>query len=184
MRSNVLGPTQWALALSMLFIGMCLSLSAAAEEVVAPQPEASRAKPMAEDPVLEARVLEVAHELRCLVCQNETIAASQSDLAQDLRKQVRIKLQQGQTQQEIIDFMVARYGDFVRYRPELKGTTLLLWLGPFVFLLTALFGLVYVIRQRRQTQPAPLSEAELSRARALLGADAPRDQPTSPPISS
>lgn len=184
MRSNVLSPARRVLALILWCVGAWFSVVAVAEEIAAPAPKTTRATPVAEDPALEARVLEVAQELRCLVCQNETIAGSQADLAQDLRKQIRIKLQQGQTQQEIIDFMVARYGDFVRYRPEFKMTTILLWLGPFVFLLTALAGLAYVIRQRRQTQPAPLSEAELSRARALLAAETPSDHPTLPPISS
>lgn len=148
---------------------------------------AATAAPLVADPALEARVMAVAQELRCLVCQNETIAASQADLAQDLRAQIRLKLQQGQSQQEIMDFMVARYGDFVRYRPAFKGTTLLLWLGPFAFLLTAAVGLAWVIHRRRQ-QPAPaLSEAERERACALLEmptADGPASPPPPPSSSS
>jgi cytochrome c-type biogenesis protein CcmH len=110
------------------------------------------------------------------VCQNETIAASHAELAQDLRKQIRIKLQQGQSPNEIMDFMVARYGDFVRYRPALKGTTLLLWIGPFVLLLTALAGLAYVIQQRRNTPQTPLSDDQRARAKTLL---TPPHPPTS-----
>ncbi len=138
---------------------------------------ASQATPLASDPALEARVMEVAHELRCLVCQNETIAGSQAELAQDLRKQIRLKLQQGQTPAEIIDFMVARYGEFVRYRPALKGTTLMLWAGPFVLLLAALAGLAFVIQRRRQVPAVALSDAQRAQAKALL-------TPPSPPTSS
>ncbi|NDE41557.1 MAG: cytochrome c-type biogenesis protein CcmH, partial [Betaproteobacteria bacterium] len=98
---------------------------------------AGEAKPMASDPALEARVMVIAEELRCLVCQNETIAASHADLAVDLRGQIRQKLSQGQSSQQILDFMVARYGDFVLYRPPLKASTVLLWVGPFALLLLA-----------------------------------------------
>lgn len=143
--------------------------------------ESSRATPLVADPALEVRVMEIAQELRCLVCQNETIAASQADLAQDLRKQIRIKLQQGQNPREILDFMVARYGEFVLYRPALKGKTLLLWLGPFIFLLAAFLSLIHVIRKRRMATPPALSHDQRARARALLtsgtGAPAPSPQP-------
>ena len=124
---------------------------------------------MAEDPVLEARVLAIAEELRCLVCQNETIAASHAALAVDLRGQIRAKLSEGQTQQQIMAFMVARYGDFVLYRPPLKPTTVLLWVGPFVLLLIGVAALAFQLRQRRRSrQPEPLNAAELMRARQLL----------------
>ena len=91
---------------------------------------------------IEARVMQVAEELRCLVCQNETIAASQSGLAVDLRAQIRSQLQQGRSEAEIIDFMVERYGAFVRYRPAFDASTALLWLGPFH---KAFFDLIYTI---------------------------------------
>ena len=130
---------------------------------------AKEATPASDDPALEARVLAIAEELRCLVCQNETIAASQADLAVDLRKQIRLKLKAGQSQQQIIDFMVARYGDFVLYRPPLKGSTLLLWLGPFALLLLAAFVLVANIRRRRRAgQTDAWSPEQAQRARALL----------------
>ncbi len=130
---------------------------------------AKEAVPMSDDPVLEAQVLEIAEELRCLVCQNETIAASQADLAVDLRKQIRIKLQAGESQQQILDFMVARYGDFVLYRPPLKATTILLWLGPFVLLVVAavLMGL-NIRRRRRAVMAQEWSQEQQKRARALL----------------
>lgn len=111
----------------------------------------------------------IAEELRCLVCQNETIAASHADLAIDLKNQIRIKLTQGQSQRQILDFMVERYGDFVLYRPPLKTTTVLLWLGPFTLLAIALLMLVLNVRRRRRSaQPAALSDADIAKARQLL----------------
>jgi len=128
-----------------------------------------QAKPAFDDPVLEERVLVIAEELRCLVCQNETIAASQADLAVDLRKQIRLKLQEGQSQQQILDFMVERYGDFVLYRPPWKARTVLLWLGPFVLLVVAMVAMgVNVRRRRRAALAQDWSEAQAQRARALL----------------
>lgn len=129
---------------------------------------AQEARPLADDPALEAQVMRIAEELRCLVCQNETIAASHADLAVDLRKQIRLKLQQGQSREQIVDFMVQRYGDFVLYRPPLKASTWLLWGGPFLLLAAALLGLGLVIRRRRAQAAAPLAEAEAERARRLL----------------
>jgi cytochrome c-type biogenesis protein CcmH len=125
------------------------------------------------DPVLEARVLRIAEELRCLVCQNETIAASSADLAVDLRKQIRSQLGQGKSEREILDFMVQRYGDFVLYRPPLKTTTLLLWAGPFALLALGLAVLVRTLIGRRKPAPggAP-SEVQLQRARRLLDGEA------------
>jgi len=133
---------------------------------------AQEARPLAEDPVLEAKVMRIAEELRCLVCQNETIAASHADLAVDLRKQIRLKLQQGQSQEQILDFMVQRYGDFVLYRPPVKSSTWLLWGGPFVLLGAALIGLGLSIRRRRSQAAAPLPAEEAERARRLLGEEA------------
>ena len=130
---------------------------------------AQEARPLAEDPVLEAKVLAIAEELRCLVCQNETIAASHADLAVDLRKQIRQKLQQGQSREQIVDFMVQRYGDFVLYRPPVKRSTWLLWGGPFLLLLAALTGLALSIRRRRALAGTPLQDDQAERARRLLG---------------
>jgi cytochrome c-type biogenesis protein CcmH len=132
-------------------------------------PSSKVAAPLAADPALEARVMDIANELRCLVCQNETIAASHADLAVDLRKQIRVKLVEGQSERQILDFMVARYGDFVLYRPPLKASTVLLWAGPFALLLVAGFVLAVNIRRRRRAAAQPeLSPAEAQRARALL----------------
>jgi len=123
----------WALALTL-----AVPLGAVAGE----------AAPAADDPVLEARVLAIAGELRCLVCQNQTIADSHADLAQDLRRQVREMIQQGKSDREVIDYMTARYGDFVLYRPPLKATTALLWFGPALLFAGGIVGLVIVLRRR------------------------------------
>jgi cytochrome c-type biogenesis protein CcmH len=137
---------------------------------------AQEARPMAADPALEQRVLKLSENLRCLVCQNETIAASHADLAVDLRNQVREQLKAGKSEREILDFMVQRYGDFVLYTPPLKATTLLLWIGPFLLLAAMGFVLVRVLRQRRaQAVAAPLSDADRARVRELL-ADAPQER--------
>ena len=133
-----------------------------------PLARATEAPNSAADPVLEARVMAVAEELRCLVCQNETIAASHADLAVDLRKQIRTKLGEGQSERQIIDFMVERYGEFVRYRPPLNATTVLLWMGPFALLLAGAYALMRAIRGRQKLTPPNLSEAERARARQLL----------------
>ena len=131
---------------------------------------AKEAVPLSADPALEARVMKVAEELRCLVCQNETIAASQADLAVDLRKQIRSKLQQGQSEAQILDFMVARYGEFVRYRPAFNATTAMLWMGPFLLLALAAYVLLKNIRRRRlEANVNALSDAETQRLNELLG---------------
>ena len=135
---------------------------------------ATEAQPSAADPALEARVLSVAEELRCLVCQNETIAASHADLAVDLRNQIREQLGEGKSERQILDFMVERYGDFVLYRPRLSASTVLLWVGPFLLLLVGGFALIRTIRSRQKLATASLSDADSARARQLL-ADPPSD---------
>ena len=127
------------------------------------------ATPTAADPALEKRVMAIAEELRCLVCQNETIAASNAELAVDLRQQIREQLGQGRDQTQILDFMKQRYGDFVLYRPPLQASTVMLWLGPFALLLLGAGVLVHHIRRRDpQADPAALSAADLQRAQRLL----------------
>jgi len=121
--------------------------------VLAAGAQAKEAAPAATDPVLEARMMRIAAELRCLVCQNQTIADSHADLAVDLRRQVREMLQQGQSEQQILDFMTARYGDFVLYRPPVKSTTLLLWYGPPTMAVLGIVILLWVLR-RRSRMPA------------------------------
>ena len=121
----------------------------------------------AQDPALERRALALERELRCLVCQNQTLAESNAPLAMDLRIQIREQLAAGKSEREITDYLVARYGDFVLYRPPLKATTLFLWAGPFLFLLGGFYLLVRVVRRRRVAVIA-LSDAERSRAAKLL----------------
>ena len=115
--------------------------------------QAKEAAPAAEDPVLEARMLRIATELRCLVCQNQTIADSHAELAVDLRNQVKDMLKRGDSDKAIIDYMTARYGDFVLYRPPLKGTTYILWFGPALLLLGGLGTLLLVLRRRNRLSP-------------------------------
>lgn len=131
---------------------------------------AGEAAPLAADPVAEKRLLELSNELRCLVCQNQTIADSNAELAVDLRREIRGMIQAGKTNPEIIDFMVVRYGDFVLYRPPVKGITLLLWGGPVGLMLLGLFILLRYLRRRakRLTADQPLSADETRRADALL----------------
>ena len=105
------------------------------------------AKPLAEDPVLEARLKAMSHELRCLVCQNQTLSDSSAPLAEDLRKEIRAQMREGKTDQEVIDYLVARYGDFVRYRPPVNNSTALLWFGPFLLLIIGGFVLYRVLKK-------------------------------------
>jgi cytochrome c-type biogenesis protein CcmH len=130
---------------------------------------AKEAPTLAKDPALEAQMMSIAHELRCLVCQNETIAASQADLAVDLREQIREKLQQGETPAEIRKFMVDRYGEFVLYKPRLSSRTMLLWGGPFILLLIGLAVLWRTIRKPPPEPETPMSTQDEERARELLG---------------
>ena len=131
---------------------------------------AEEASGTAPDPILEKRVLAIAEELRCLVCQNQTIADSDAALAVDLRQQVREKLAQGMSDRDVTDFMVERYGDFVLYRPPVKATTWLLWFGPFVFLAGGLIVLGLKLKRRAHSEPTvALSETERRRVATLLG---------------
>lgn len=129
--------------------------------------QAREAASTAADPALEARVMALADELRCVVCQNETLAASQADLARDLRAQIRMQLQQGRSHQEVLDFMVERYGQFVLYRPPLQASTLVLWAGPFLLLAIALAWWLRSALQRRR-QADGLTADEIRRVQALL----------------
>ncbi|MEO8058639.1 MAG: cytochrome c-type biogenesis protein [Burkholderiales bacterium] len=137
-------------------------------QLAAAPASANEAAPLAEDPVVEQRLLAIAEEVRCLVCQNESLAGSRADLAQDLRREIRGLIKQGKTDKEVMDFLVSRYGDYVRYRPPVKPTTWLLWGGPFVLLAAGLAALVLFVRRRRNTS-APLSAEEQREAAALLG---------------
>ncbi len=131
---------------------------------------------LAADPVAEKRLQHLSEELRCLVCQNQTIADSNAELAQDLRREIRGMIKDGKSDREIIDFMVVRYGDFVLYRPPVKGITLLLWGGPVALMLLGIFALVRYLRRRatRIADDRPLSADETSRADALLKESNPK----------
>lgn len=121
---------------------------------------------------MEADYNQLIYELRCLVCQNQNLADSDADLAKDLRRETYEMLQQGKSQQEVVDFMVARYGDFVLYRPQFKSSTYLLWLGPFLLLLVAL---VFVIRRLRAAgRPVEVDAGALEDARKLLEKGEPK----------
>jgi len=124
-----------------------------------------------DSPEMEADYNQLVDELRCLVCQNQNLAGSDADLAQDLRRETYEMLQQGKSQQEVVEFMVARYGDFVLYRPQFKSSTYLLWLGPFLLLLVVL--VVVVRRLRAAAKPVEVDADALADARNLLEQDEP-----------
>jgi cytochrome c-type biogenesis protein CcmH len=116
---------------------------------------------------VEHRAAALERELRCLVCQNQTLAESNAPLAMDLRNQIREQLAAGKSDREVVDYLVARYGDFVRYRPPLKASTALLWAGPFLFLIGGFYFLARLLRRRR-VPPPELTSAERARAAKLL----------------
>lgn len=146
-------------ALRPLLVAVLLALSAGAGAIVFEQRDFDNAEQL-------ARYKQLIYELRCLVCQNQNLADSDADLAADLRREVQRMIREGKSDQEIVDFMVARYGDFVLYRPPLKAKTLLLWAGPFVLAIGGLLILLLQLRRRRAA--APLSDDERARLNALL----------------
>ena len=128
---------------------------------------AREARPLADDEAVEQRLIGIADELRCLVCQNESLAGSRAELAQDLRREIRTMIKAGKTDAEILDFLVSRYGDFVRYRPPLKPTTWLLWGGPLLFVGLGFALLAWHLRHRRRDE-VTLSADEQDQAKRLL----------------
>lgn len=136
--------------------------------------QAKEAAPLAQDEAVEKRLVEISSELRCLVCQNESLSGSHAELANDLRREIRTLIKDGKSDAEIMDFMVSRYGDFVRYRPPLKGTTVLLWFGPALLLIGAVIGLFLYLRRRDETiKDTPLSADEQVQADSLLNIKEP-----------
>lgn len=130
---------------------------------------AKEAAQLAEDPVVEQRLIAISEEMRCLVCQNESLAGSRADLAMDLRRELRGLIKQGKTDDEIKEFMVSRYGDFVLYRPPVKPITWLLWAGPFGLMVVGVGALfVYLRRRNSEINNDVLTEEESKRAEALL----------------
>ncbi len=129
------------------------------------------ARPVADDPEVEKRMLELTEELRCLVCQNETIAESRADFSNDMRREIRELIKANKTDEEIIEFLVERYGDFVLYNPPLKSTTFLLWFGPMILFIAGSITLfLYLRRRRKQVEDTeiPISEDAQKKAEALL----------------
>lgn len=130
---------------------------------------ANEATALAEDPVVEQRLIAIAEDLRCLVCQNESLAGSRAELANDLRREVRTLIKSGKSDAEIKEFLVSRYGDFVLYKPPVKPTTWLLWFGPLLLLLGAFWLLISTIRNSQKNAAAEvLDETKRARAQALL----------------
>ena len=132
---------------------------------------AKDAAPLADDPVTEQRLISISEEMRCLVCQNESLAGSRSDLANDLRREIRILIKEGKSDDQIRSFMVERYGDFVLYRPPVKPVTWLLWIGPFVILGLGIAGLLIYLRRRNSSLPdITLTDTDNQKIDALLNA--------------
>src|ERR1051325_8982628 len=147
------------LALLVLFCGLVSFCSPAIAKEAAPN----------EDPAIEQRMKVLTEQLRCLVCQNETLADSRADLAEDLRKQIREQMKAGKSDQEIIAFLTQRYGDFVLYKPPVKATTYLLWFGPFVLLIAGTTVLFRFLKRRRELiSDKPLTAEEQKRAEEIL----------------
>ena len=133
---------------------------------------AGEAVPVGEDPAIEARMNALAEDLRCLVCQNESLAGSHAELAEDLRREIRDQMKQGKNDQEVITYLTDRYGDFVLYKPPFRSYTLLLWLGPVIFLVIG--GTVWYVTLRRRRAilaTGQVSEAALKQAASLLARD-------------
>ena len=152
-------------ALAALCLAMALAAFAQSSEVANP------------DPKVEARLKTLAEELRCLVCQNQTIADSNAPLAVDLRQQIRGQIAQGASDRQILDYMVQRYGDFVLYRPPFKATTALLWVGPFAMVALGAGIFWMLVRRRRPEATGEVKPARRRELEKLLeddGADAPK----------
>ena len=145
----------WVLLFSLLF---CLSFSIQAKEAV----------PTAEDPVIEQRMIDMAADMRCLKCQNESLASSHAPFAIDLRQQIREMMQDGMTNQEIEDFFVQRFGDFILYNPPLKPQNYLLWGGPFILLILGFILVFNALKKRRAADVVEISAEDLRRAKELL----------------
>jgi cytochrome c-type biogenesis protein CcmH len=135
----------------------------------------AEAQPLAEDPVVEQRMISITQDLRCLVCQNESLAGSRAELAEDLRREVRELIRQNKSDKEIVDYLVARYGNFVRYKPPFEASTALLWLGPFVLLAAGTVLLLRRVRRAALADEPPLDDDERQRAAQLLAPRAPEE---------
>jgi cytochrome c-type biogenesis protein CcmH len=156
--------------LKWLCVATCLLLSG-----LAPL-QAKEAVLSAEDPVLEKRLIHISEELRCMVCQNESLASSRAELANDLREEVRKLIREDKSDSQIKEYLVTRYGDFVLYKPEVKPLTWVLWFGPFLLLVLAVMGMAYYLRQRQGVQKTSpvLSDEDRRKVQEILkSGDAP-----------
>ena len=147
--------------LTVMAFAMVIALSAV---------QAKEAAPLAEDPVVEKRLIHISEELRCLVCQNESLASSRAELANDLREEVRKLIRDNKSDTQIKEYLVTRYGDFVLYRPEVKPLTWVLWFGPFLLLVLGVVGMALYLRQRQTEKPLQqqLSEEDRRKVQEIL----------------
>jgi cytochrome c-type biogenesis protein CcmH len=153
----------------LLALLLAITLPAlAAAPANAPAATAKEALPNADNPVIEQRMVKLAEDLRCLVCQNESLAGSHAELAEDLRREIREQMKAGKSDREVIAYLTERYGDFVLYRPPFKPVTWLLWLGPVLFLGIGGGAWAMTLRRRRAVQASPLDEKKLAAAAQLL----------------
>jgi len=156
----------------VLAVALALHLGAApAQPATPPAPDAGE----------QARILELSEKLRCLVCQNQSLADSNAELALDLRRELNEQVAAGRSDEQILGFMVERYGDFVLYKPPFKLTTALLWIGPFLLLAVAVTSLVVLLRRRRSLRAEPeLGDEERRLVERVLGGDKPKTGERSP----
>jgi cytochrome c-type biogenesis protein CcmH len=150
--------TQWLCVASLVFLSALAPL------------QAKEAALLAEDPLVEKRLIHISEELRCMVCQNESLASSRAELANDLREEVRKLIREDRSDSQIKEYLVTRYGDFVLYRPEVKPLTWVLWFGPFLLLVLAIIGMAYYLRQRQvaQTGGPALSDEDRRKVQEIL----------------
>ena len=156
-----------------LYVASLLVLSAMS--ALAPA-QAREAALLAEDPLVEKRLIHISEELRCMVCQNESLASSRAELANDLREEVRKLIREDRSDSQIKEYLVTRYGDFVLYKPEVKPLTWVLWFGPFLLLVLAIVGMAYYLRQRQSAQNSrsTLSDEDRRKVQEILkSGDAP-----------
>ncbi len=135
---------------------------------LAPAAWAAEAESLGADPVIEQRMIKLSEELRCLVCQNESLAGSHAELAEDLREEIRVQMKAGKDDKEVINYLTTRYGDFVLYRPPFKPLTLLLWFGPALFLALGAGIWYFTLNKRSKLKETPVDEKQLAAAAHLL----------------
>ena len=155
---------KWLCVASLLVLSALFALFALAPA------QAREAALLAEDPLVEKRLIHISEELRCMVCQNESLASSRAELANDLREEVRKLIREDRSDSQIKEYLVTRYGDFVLYKPEVKPLTWVLWFGPFLLLVLAIVGMAYYLRQRQSAQNSrsTLSDEDRRKVQEIL----------------